>query len=371
MDPNIPCYILAYGGGISCENSTIVDCLLIQNQANVGAAIYAVGTSTVLHCYIANNVLSKDTTPQWPQNADGAINCSTGTVLDGNVVVANTGCGIYVDGGGIARDCLIACNSNGAIIVTGGGTVENCTVVGNSSSGSVGGIDLESPQAGPLSFLLQNNIVCNNSSNQVSDGVSNAMIRFNCIEGWTNPVDGNIANDPQFVDASGRDYHLSSNSPCIDVGTNLQWMLDGADLDGNPRIVRPRVDMGAYEYPYTESGVAGAWLRQYSLPTDGSADLLDTDSDGMDNRGEYESDTIPTNAESVLRFLSIGSQWGGARLDWKGGRGAWQFLEVNDDLCATNWSPIYALPPPTPFTNALIDFGATNRTLFYRIRAER
>jgi len=30
-----------------------------------------------------------------------------------------------------------------------------------------------------------------------------------------------------------------------------------------------------------------------------------------------------------------------------------------------------AVPPPTPLINAIVDLGATNQTLFYRIRAEQ
>jgi hypothetical protein len=88
--------------------------------------------------------------------------------------------------------------------------------------------------------------------------------------------------------------------------------------------------------------------------------------------GEYVADTDPTNPVSVLSFLRIGPQAGGTRLDWKGGTGAWQFLEYRESLLGTDcWVGLFALPPPTPLTNAIIDLGATNRALFYRIRAER
>ena len=44
---------------------------------------------------------------------------------------------------------------------------------------------------GSSNYVLQNDIVYNNSSNQVSTRISNAVIQFNCIQGWTNFVDGN------------------------------------------------------------------------------------------------------------------------------------------------------------------------------------
>jgi hypothetical protein len=46
------------------------------------------------------------------------------------------------------------------------------------------------------------------------------------------------------------------------------------------------------------------WLASYGLPTDGSADYLDSDGDGMNNWQEYLAGTNPTNANSVFRITS-------------------------------------------------------------------
>jgi exo-beta-1,3-glucanase (GH17 family) len=65
------------------------------------------------------------------------------------------------------------------------------------------------------------------------------------------PGEGNICEDPRFVDPARGDYHLRSDSPCIDKGTNanaLQRDFDGDrrpfDGDGDGSAV---VDMGADE----------------------------------------------------------------------------------------------------------------------------
>ena len=56
-------------------------------------------------------------------------------------------------------------------------------------------------------------------------------------EGW--PGEGNIYDDPLFVDSANFDFHLQANSPCIDTGNpdtpNIPW--------GGFRR-----DMGAFEF---------------------------------------------------------------------------------------------------------------------------
>ena len=66
-----------------------------------------------------------------------------------------------------------------------------------------------------------------------------------------------------------------------------------------------RVDIGAYEFE--GAGLTGftAWLWQYGLPTDGSAETTDPDQDGLNNGQEWQADTDPTSSWSVLRLSSI------------------------------------------------------------------
>ncbi|MEI6807895.1 MAG: hypothetical protein WCN95_04175 [bacterium] len=61
------------------------------------------------------------------------------------------------------------------------------------------------------------------------------------------------------------------------------------------------------------------------------------------------------------------------RIDWKGGTAAKQYLMIRNSLGPTNtaWSVIYTNPPPTIVSNFVFDVGATNRMLYYRIKAER
>ena len=47
-----------------------------------------------------------------------------------------------------------------------------------------------------------------------------------------------------------------------------------------------------------------AWLASYGLPSNGSADYLDSDGDGLNNWQEYLAGTNPTNASSVFKITS-------------------------------------------------------------------
>jgi hypothetical protein len=60
---------------------------------------------------------------------------------------------------------------------------------------------------------------------------------------------GNIDADPRFVGFDVGNFQLGERSPAIDAGDNAALPPDVLlDLAGNPRIVGPAVDMGAYEY---------------------------------------------------------------------------------------------------------------------------
>jgi hypothetical protein len=56
---------------------------------------------------------------------------------------------------------------------------------------------------------------------------------------------GNQTAPPLFVDAENRNYHEAAGSPTIDAG--IAGELGPLDLEGNPRILGPAPDLGAYE----------------------------------------------------------------------------------------------------------------------------
>ena len=60
----------------------------------------------------------------------------------------------------------------------------------------------------------------------------------------------NIWVDPAFVDPATDDFHLSPTSPLIDAGDTTHPDLPATDFDGDPRILKEAVDIGADEVPF-------------------------------------------------------------------------------------------------------------------------
>jgi hypothetical protein len=182
---------------------------------------------------------------------------------------------------------------------------------------------------------------------------------------------GNITNDPLFVDYAGGNLRLQSNSPCINSGNNA-YVVGTTDLDGNPRIVGGTVDIGAYEYQTPTSILSYAWLQQYGLPTDGSADYADTDGTGQNNLFKWVAGLDPTNPASVfvLEIAGVTGQPNQKNLTFNPEvSGRTYTPQFRTNLVSGAWATLTGISGPVTNVNqvTLTDLSATTTSKFYRI----
>jgi hypothetical protein len=176
---------------------------------------------------------------------------------------------------GRISDCIISGNFGQGVYAT-GNSILHCTITGNKWYAVVN-------SRGPIC----NSILWDNGLGELTGSTPPTYSTILGGGGGT----GSIQSNPLFVSPGywdyenggtwvEGDYRLSQPSPCIDAGDPL--FLDDPDasiqdLDGNPRVVGPRVDMGAFEFQGACEGP--------DFDDDGTPDTCDRDidDDGIPN----------------------------------------------------------------------------------------
>jgi hypothetical protein len=142
------------------------------------------------------------------------------------------------------------CNSpygGGGLYLGSASSLINCTIVSNYTPGRGSGIYFDG--AGANSVVSNSILYANNGAQIYSAATTNCFWRT-CSDIVLASGQGNILNNPLFVDPNNRNYRLSKESPCVNTGGNQDWMMNAGDLDGRRRIDKfsGLVDMGCYEY---------------------------------------------------------------------------------------------------------------------------
>lgn len=278
------------GGGIvidafgnnSDSPSVIQECVIRRNRANLGGGIDAAKRNlSIEKCIIQSNESTDFKT------GGGGIHLRVGGLVSECILqfnrAENVGGGVKDFGGMFYYNTLITHNSadiDGGGVHTDleGSTFINCTVVNNFA-----------PVGQDIAALITNNLASRSEPKLTNcivrgDSLENSFVIGENVEpvvsysnisgGW--PGEGNIDEEPGFVNLVARDYRLRANSPCIDAGSTAGPITD---LDGNHRPIdvlgigregSDAYDMGAFEFQLTPHPLRGdinrdGWVNAIDL----------------------------------------------------------------------------------------------------------
>jgi len=271
----------ASGGAICCENSSpaITGCTFTGNSAdfNGGAVNNHDSNPIITDCIFSTNSAVG--------NDGGALNNSNSSPMITNCAFSAN---YAYDWAGAIRNVfdssptITNCIFTGNLAQGSGGAIfnfhncntiiTNCTFAENSApNGNALAFDSWQPvapsdlQAASCILIDDGNEIWNNDGSTINITYSNVQT------GW--PGHGNINNDPCFVEPGYWDsnstptdpnddfwiegnYHLLQGSPCLDAGDpNYVPGPNETDLEGNPRIINERIDIGPYEGGYIKAAM--------------------------------------------------------------------------------------------------------------------
>jgi len=351
------------GGAIRCSASspTIRNCILVGNSAqDRGGGIYlGNGSEAIIHnCVFQSNRLE-------PAGYGGGIFCKhSSPTITNCYFLNNSAVGDGRHGGGICcfgsqdghsnpvvTNCIFSGNSAGH---RGGGlyaywsspTFINCTVIGNQAleGGGVGSFSRDYLPDVVANPTLINCIVRDNraelgpeialintfrvwgwyehtemtiSHSNIKGGRPGIFVDTDCILHWG---EGNMEADPNFTDpgywhenATPDDpnddyyvignYHLTPGSACINTGdTDSLPAAILRDIDGEDRIIRETVDMGADEFFQPDVDING----------DGRVDCLDLmilSNDWLEVGANLAGDLSTDGQVDLQDIAALGAWW--------------------------------------------------------------
>jgi len=281
----------ATGSGGGMNAGTANNCTFISNSAKNGGGMYSASAN---NCTFIGNEAS---------GGGGAMyySCKANNCTFYDNTAQSYGGGIFR---GEANNCSFNSNTAHAGGAIHSGTANNCTLVNNTAEDEGGGL---------CDGTANNSILWGNTAITRGNDLYNSTLRFSCAsDGGTN--NGCITNNPLFMYFTHGDFHLQTNSPCMDTGNNI-YTPAGLDLDDIPRPLDGNndslsiVDMGCYEYLniFADSDgdqIPDGWEINNGLNPVIANNGDNSDADPFTDLDEYIADTNPTDAQDWLHITA-------------------------------------------------------------------
>jgi ubiquitin len=287
---------------MSQSNPTVSNCRFINNYSNFGTVFnldWYGGGMTINNCLFESNYAAVA--------GGGYANLAGGSYIKNSIFRMNTsfmnGGAIYSGSSDIITNCLFYLNTaagkGGAICQDGLGwlVIKNATISDNTASEG-GGIYNNAAE-------IYNSIIWANTATGTGNQISGSpAINNSCYGNGTNDVAGTldpvncITTAPLFVDASGSDYRLYGNSPCVNNGNNSD-NTESYDIRGEARIQDITIDMGAFEWTSGVDPIASIVIPSpLYLNTFTSCSGTPSDFQSFPVSGDYLTDNIIVTAPS-------------------------------------------------------------------------
>lgn len=249
------------GAGIHLVSSgvAVANCRILDNQnADDGGGIYVEGGSLLLTDSEITDNTSRDDGAGVVIRGVGSTATIRRCLFSGNVG-GDRGGGLAVHDGIVTVENSVfwlngAPNGGGASLGTSATvTFTNCTFSQNHSGASIGGGIRNDSSI----LTVTNSILWGDQPGELETVNGATTVTYSAVQsGMVFPGSGNINMNPDFVDDTVHDFHLSPGSPCIDAADSsaapsqdLEYFARVDDpLTFDSGVGNPPVDMGAYEY---------------------------------------------------------------------------------------------------------------------------
>ena len=238
----------------------------IGGSAAIISCIYAGNPEPMLSVNIENSVIQNNyPSPDPTSGYGGGLSFGGHLSIPGNYYASLINCDISSNYSSFVNEGVAG--TAGYLASTNFRTdIVNCTFGNNAVNDTTGCVITggTNAQVNIYNSIIYDNVghSCNlwfeiefNIYNSLLQGGQDNVGYYYPVNASFNWHEGNLDEDPLWLDTGEYPYLLQSGSPCIDAGTldlPAEIELPEFDLAGNPRIFGDTIDMGAYEWQGNE-----------------------------------------------------------------------------------------------------------------------